>query len=57
MKNMQDFHNWLSSENGTPTLDQRCLSALTRVNRAQLSKATSDSTWFLWEAKESVSLS
>ncbi len=57
MKNMQDFHNWLSSVNESPTLDQRCLAALTRVNRAQLSKATSNSTWFLWEAGGSASAS
>ena len=56
MKNMQDFHRWVSSMNETPALDQRCLAALTRVSRAQLSKATSDSTWFLWDAKESMNL-
>lgn len=55
MKNMQDFHKWLSSVNETPTFDQRCLAALTRVSRARLSKATSDATWFLWEAGESAS--
>ena len=57
MKNMQDFHKWLSSGNETPSLDQRRLAALTRLDRSQLLHAAGELTWFFWDAPETISAS
>lgn len=57
MKNMQDFHKWLSSGNETPAPDQRRFAALTRLNRSQLLHSTSELTWFYWNAPQSAGAS
>ncbi len=57
MKNMQDFHKWLSSGNETPAPDQRRFAALTRLNRSQLLHSASELTWFYWNAPQSAGAS
>ena len=57
MKNMQDFHKWLSSGNKTPTPDQRRFTALTRLNRSELLNLASELTWFYWNAPQSAGAS
>lgn len=48
MKNMQDFHKWLSSVDETSTLQQRRLALLTHLDRTQLLNAASDLAWDIW---------
>ena len=55
MKNMQDFHKWLSSVNEKPAPNQRRLLELTRLSRVQLANAASALGWFLWDAPETAS--
>ncbi len=55
MKQMQDFREWLSTPAAVTTPQQRRLAALTRLDRAQLSNASSELAWFLWEASQPVS--
>lgn len=58
MKQMQDFREWLSgvnAVNSASTPYQRRLAALTRLNRAQLSDASNELTWFMWDAPETIS--
>ena len=55
MKQMQDFREWLSTPAMVTTPQQRRLAALTRLDRAQLSNASSELAWFLWEANQPVS--
>lgn len=50
MKNMQDFHKWLSSVTETSTPHRRRLASLTRLNRIQLLNVASDLTWDIWGA-------
>ena len=57
MKNMQDFHKWLSSVNETPTSHKRRFVGLTHLDRARLMKATGEVTWFYWEASQPTSAS
>ncbi len=57
MKNMQDFHKWLSSGNKTPTPDQRRFTALTRLKRSELLNLASELTWFYWNAPQSAGAS
>ena len=55
MKNMQDFHTWLSSANDKTAPNQRRLLELTRLSRVQLANAASALGWFLWDAPETAS--
>lgn len=57
MKQMQNFREWLSAANATSAPHQRHLAALTRLNRAQLSNASNELTWFMWDAPQSASAS
>lgn len=50
MKNMQDFHKWLSSVNETSTAHQRRLALLTQLDRAQILNAADDLAWDIWGA-------
>ena len=53
MKHMQDFREWLfavNAVNAASTPHQRRLAALTRLDRAQLSNASNELAWFIWEA-------
>jgi hypothetical protein len=50
MKQMQDFREWLSAVNAVATPHQRCLAALTRLNRARLAEAAYE-PWFMWNAE------
>ena len=60
MKQMQDFREWLSAVNAVnagSTPHQRRLAALTHLDRAQLSNASKELEWFMWEAPQSASAS
>ena len=48
MKNMQDFHTWLSVPREALTPDQKRLNALTRLSRAQLVDVSSQAVWWIW---------
>ena len=50
MKQMQNFHKWLSYVEGATAI-QRRLAALKSLNRNQLSEAAFE-PWFLWAAAE-----
>lgn len=57
MKNMQDFHKWLSSVNEKRVPIQRRLQGLTRLSRSQLVNAVNAFGWFLWDAPEAAGTS
>jgi len=57
MKHMQDFREWLFAANAASAPHQRRLAALTRLDRVQLSNASSELSWFKWEAPQSASVS
>lgn len=46
MKNMNKFHAWLSSKEGSLSP----LNALTRFKRVQLTAAANEFIWWVWEA-------
>jgi hypothetical protein len=52
--NMQVFYKHLAAVKA-PSAHQRSLARLTRVNRAQILKATHESQWLIWEATEATS--
>ncbi|MBL8050894.1 MAG: hypothetical protein JNM46_06700 [Anaerolineales bacterium] len=54
MKNMQDFHNWLSVREPL-LLEQIRLRALTGVSRTRLAKVSNEAPWFIWDAPQSLS--
>jgi len=53
MKHMQNFRDWLSVANAVPTSLQNHLTALTRLDRVQLSSAAGGLGWFQWDAPQS----
>jgi hypothetical protein len=53
MLSMHAFYKQLSAGE-LPTVYQRSLVLLTRINRAQIMAATSDSTWMIWEAAKTI---
>ena len=57
MKHMQDFREWLFAANAAPAPYQRRLAVLTHLDRAQLSNASNELSWFKWEAPQSASAS
>ena len=57
MKQMQDFREWLFAGNAGSTPNQRCLAALTHLDRVQLSNASNELMWFFWEAPQPASVS
>ncbi|GEM_PF-5886923 len=48
--NMHTFYRQLTVK---PAERQRRLASLTRLSRAQILKATSKSTWYIWDAPSS----
>lgn len=52
MKNMQEFHRWLSSNGDANDLPRRRLAAIAHLDRSRLVKATGELSWFIWEAEQ-----
>ena len=57
MKNMQEFHKWLSSVDDASTLQQRRLALLTHLARTQLLNAASDLAWDIWNETADAAIS
>jgi hypothetical protein len=51
MEQMQNFHKNLSSTTETPSAQQRCLAALTRLDRNHINSLVTFVPWFIWSTE------
>lgn len=54
MKTMQDFYTQLTSSSAEAGISDRRLPGLSKVNKAQLIAASSESVWYFWDAPQSI---
>ncbi len=54
MKQMQNFHKKMSLKDKPQNFHERCLKALTRLNRNQISSSAVFEPWFTWGSETSI---
>ena len=54
MKQMQNFHKRMLLNDTSPNFHERCLKALTRLNRDQVNSSAVFEPWFTWGSETST---